>query len=309
MINNLTPKQKAMFAIEEYNRKLEEDKIALLKEQKAKQEEQAFREGLFDTAHNAVDVNRRFSKWCAGVKESLVASAIEKVYTESFNPLDTYSKDYTAVRNYLVNSFVKTEGADTLIARFRLASTMLSEYALIIENTYKTIVEKADKNDEATYTIDTEVKDEFFDKLNMATPEGVINTIRTRISDAVEEFINKNAQDKIEIKDILQDVQDRVDNAKNEEVKESYTLQGKRKISAIYNRPKNLFGSMAYNLSEAAMTNDTLKKEYMVENKLDLDSVMEVCKNMYTFLETVSTIRAKVFTEAEIEDVLKNIKE
>ena len=188
-----------------------------------------------------------------------------------------------------------------------------------------------DSGEEAEITNDTEedvtgqdlnpeTKEEMLDKLEQEEDtDTAIDIIAQRISKAEEEFIKKNAQDKQKIEDIVDDINDRINGAKAdpnnsdedvEEIEQEAVIEMKRKITKIRDdRPHTVFEMMVRQLSEGIL-NDTgaINEEYTDENgKINMDTVVEVAKCVYGFLEFVNTCQLERVDEAYIKHVIESI--
>ena len=296
----------------EYNYKEDLVRLQNITESKALKEEQDRGFMLEAKRAEAININKRYNDWCTTVKNSLLFEAVYAIYSESFGKIKVGMADakYDSLKRNLVSSFIESQDSpDEILTKCEFESDVLSNISLLIANTFKTITEQVKKDDESTFVIDTLIKDDFFDKLEKITPEDVLISIRSRVTDAVEDFITQNTADKLDIKDIIQQAQEKIEASTTDSVKESYNLAAKRKLSSVYNRPKNILGSMIYNLSEAATTNDAIRALYVESNgKLDLEKITETCEVIYAFLETINTIRLAHFNETDIHNILEDIK-
>lgn len=311
-MNKTQRKNIVQMYLNDYDRKETDIKLEALKEAK---EEKAHREATEEMMSKAFSRTRsitKYNNWLNGIKESLVYDVIYSIFSESFSPIKTGAADskYDSLRKALVESFIKLEASniDSFINKMKHKSEMLSEMGVLIEQTVKKIKEDVKPDDEGTYILDTSIKDDFFDKLNMTKPENVIYTIRHRVSDAVEDFVNQNTIDKMEIAEIMKQAKERIDSANSDTMKEAYEQQAKRKISEVYAKEKDLLSSMVYNLSEAAYTNEKLAYLKTVNGTVDMDTVVETCEVMYTFLETLNTTRLIDMNEESVSQFLENIK-
>ena len=302
----------AQMRLEDYERRENNIKLESIKENK---QEKVFKEEIENSIskrYTHISKNTKYNNWLKGIKESLVFDTIMSIYSEAFSPIKTGAADekYDGLRHSLVEQFVKShsDNIDGFINKMKHRSEMLSEIAVLIEETVSAIKKDVNPDDESSYILDTSIKDDFFDKLNMIKPENVIYTIRHRVSDAVEDFINQNTIDKIEIAEIMKQAKERIDVASSDTMKEACEIQAKRKISEIHDRQKDLLSSMVYNLSEAAYKNENLSKFKNTNGTIDMDTVVETCEVMYTFLETVSTTRLAEFNEEDIKQILDNLK-
>ena len=171
-------------------------------------------------------------------------------------------------------------------------------------------------NDDLT----AETKEEMLNKLEEEEDtDTAIDIIAQRISKAEEEFIKKNADDKQKIEDIVDGINDRINGAKAdpnnsdedvEELEQEAVIEMKRKINKIRDdRPHTVFEMMVRQLSEGIM-NDTgaINEEYTDESgKINMESVVEVAKCVYGFLEFVNTVQLEKVDEAYIKHMIENM--
>lgn len=171
-------------------------------------------------------------------------------------------------------------------------------------------------NDDLT----AETKEEMLNKLEEEEDtDTAIDIIAQRISKAEEEFIKKNADDKQKIEDIVDGINDRINGAKAdpnnsdedvEELEQEAAIEMKRKINKIRDdRPHTVFEMMVRQLSEGIM-NDTgaINEEYTDETgKINMESVVEVAKCVYGFLEFVNTVQLEKVDEVYIKHMIENM--
>lgn len=260
---------------------------------------------------NQANYNTKVSKykdWSNSIRESLLADCIMSLFNESFNKIYSEDKDYDAIKQALVTNFIKEEGALNLVNKFKYASNFLAEYALLVEGFHKKLTEKVDKSCCDAYAIDPIIKDDFFTQLNLVNSEKVAAKIRERVTDAVEDFVIQNTENRIEIKDILQKAQENISKASNDQVKEAASINANRKISLIQSKPKNIFGEMVFNTCKNISTNPEIRPLYTNESgSLNMDKIVESCKVMYTFLEMLNTAKMVNFNDDKIKEVICSI--
>lgn len=247
---------------------------------------------------------QRYNKWSKNVLEAITYDVIMHIFDECFDRR-YYSEDekFSVLKESLVKNFIKEEGADNLIRRFKYTSVTLAECALLIETTHKKITDKVNYKDNE-FTIDNNLKNDFFDTLNNQNFESITSKIRERVNDAVEDFVVQNTNERLEIKDILQKTQDNINKATSEGVKESYNINAKRKINMIQQRPRNIFGEMVYNNAKDIAKDPELHKIYMDESgHLNMDKIVESCKVMYTFLECLNTTKMVEMNPEKVKEI------
>jgi len=262
------------------------------------------RKAIFETVFEAKNKKTKFFDFSSSVKKSLLAESIYKLFDMGLG-IHEQSAMSNTIKINLVNSFITENGVDRLLSEFKYKSLLLSEMSRIVTKYHKMIVEAVDASNEDTFKIDPLIKDDFFEELDMDNYKDVSIAIRTRVTDAVDEFIQSNIEDKQELKDAIQDAQNKILTAKTDEIKESFSQISKRKISKIRNgRKVNIFEAMVQALSKGVIQREDLRESYTNNEKLDMDKIVESCKIMYTFLETVQTAKMVNIDEEYIENIL-----
>ena len=205
---------------------------------------------------------------------------------------------------------------------------------------YNAIMEEADEDNPDTLVIDRDNVREFMDEIEDTEDiDDVTNTIRIRVANAEEDFVNRNEQDKNNINDLLKDTAQRVADARPDndndydeaigddveenpddpmsgetageeiDVKEMYDMmQVRRRINAITDRPRSIFDRMVRNVSEAAIKNPELRNQYSDgKGRLDMTKIVESVRCMYGLLEMVNTLKLEQVDAKYIEDTIKSI--
>lgn len=243
------------------------------------------------------------------LKESLLSEAIYNIYNKALGAIQLEDSSSAAIKRTLVNNFIHEQDVDVLLNTFRTKSYLLSEMSRVVSEYTDIIVEKCEEEGKDEIDIDSELRSDFYDELNTEDAEEIAGIIRARVSNSVDEFIQSNMNDRLEIKEILRATQEKIDSTRNEEIRESFEYMGKKAIAEIRSkRIKNVFEAMVYNISESAMKNEEMKKIYFKDNSLDMDSIVEKCELMYTFLETINTCKMARVNESYINNVLKGLR-
>ena len=201
--------------------------------------------------------------------------------------------------------------------RFSESGLLVSIYEAE-EEAFDNITDGANAEDVTSQTIDPKAIDDFWNQIDKNNDiDDVTNMIRLRVSNAEEEFVNKNQADKEDVKTILKDTAERVqaakatnDNDYSEAVEESETRLAKNKIYSIQHEGyRNVFDRMVRNISESVIKNEAIKEEFTLDNgRLDMDRIVESARCMYTLLEMVSTLQIEKVDTEYIESALKSIK-
>lgn len=306
---------------------LREDRQYLAEQRKAKEEAaklarqksiNEFNQHIVEEENQKMAFNKSVDKlleFKANVKKSLIKKMLMELCVGSI-PNYTH-REYSICEN-LIENYISEVGETALLKNMRFSEngflrTCWSE----INSHYKTITEDATRDEDTQY-IDSGSLDDFWkDVDNTEDVDDITNLIRMRVSNAEENFVNRNQQDKENVKTVLKQTADRVQMAKDtndndyaESVEESETRIAKDKIYKIQHEGyRSVFDRMVRNLSEAAVKNKDAKGSLIDENgKLNMDSIVESARCMYSLLETIGTIQLEKVDNKYIEDTLKSIK-
>lgn len=306
---------------------LREDRQYLAEQRKAKEEAaklarqksiNEFNQHIVEEENQKMAFNKSVDKlfeFKANVKKSLIKKMLMELCVGSI-PNYTH-REYSICEN-LIENYISEVGETALLKNMRFSEngflrTCWSE----INSHYKTITEDATRDEDTQY-IDSGSLDDFWkDVDNTEDIDDITNLIRMRVSNAEENFVNRNQQDKENVKTVLKQTADRVQMAKDtndndyaESVEESETRIAKDKIYKIQHEGyRSVFDRMVRNLSEAAVKNKDAKGSLIDENgKLNMDSIVESARCMYSLLETIGTIQLEKVDNKYIEDTLKSIK-
>lgn len=273
------------------NQKLQENAIKI-KEAKEKKEKDKETDKYYEESISRTALPAKYSNFMTSVKEEFIAECIYSIFNESLNVFDRKNKKQEMVKKALVTNFIKEQGANQLLSRFRTKNALLSEFALIIDKAVKAVAETTDTYNINSWTIDTDIKDRFTSDLEKCNSKEAIIQITDRVTDAETEFVNDNMRRKMEIDDILQSKKEKLDSiaSKPEEVKESVAAGFDRKIKMIKNRNiSSIYQVMAESMTKNALSDPELKEIYIKEGTLNMDTVLEDVGIIYTFLESLYT--------------------
>ena len=251
----------------------------------------------------------KYTSFIEETRKSLLFECIYRLFDACTDNLGSDTTRRDSIKTNIVTNFINENGSENLINSFRTKSELLSEFYQLIDKYSKIIVEKANKEDEDTFRIEDPTKDNFYEDLDAVNADEAIFTIRNRVMMAMDEFKDQNTEDKLQIKSILQDANERIKAAQTDELREAYSIAAKRKKDEIiYNRRRGIFETMVYNVSKSSINNDDMKDLYINESgSLNMESIVEDTKLLYTFLEVVNTTKMVKVDEAYISNCVANI--
>lgn len=173
--------------------------------------------------------------------------------------------------------------------------------------------------DEPDDTVNVDPKKTMFQELEKEKEvKDAIELIRTRVADAEQAFINRNAADKEKINSLLAKISDNIktvekisdnDSDESKVAQESANI-AKRRINEITNnRPLTVFECLARNITANIIKNESVKENYITESgQLDTPIVVEAVKVMYGFLETLNTLQLESVDSDYILSIVKEFK-
>ena len=258
------------------------------------------------------------------VTDAYVVEGLTVLVDNCLSPILIREDYHQKLVRQLVTNFVNEEGSAKLLNKFKSTSYVMSEMAYIIETTIQSILEKAKQDESKSFKLDKEDKEKFYTKLEKVDVDDAVTKITDRVRTQQQEFVNNNMEEKAALSAALTKTQTKVEDNKaklaekaNSEkakesavkVEESYIAMGKRRATDIRNsRTKNIFECMVYNLSKAAMINESAGQAFIDNSRLNMDKIVEHCETLCTFITALDSLKIINVDEAYIEKMLKDMK-
>lgn len=258
------------------------------------------------------------------VTDAYVVEGLTVLVDNCLSPILIREDYHQKLVRQLVTNFVNEEGSAKLLNKFKSTSYVMSEMAYIIETTIQSILEKAKQDESKSFKLDKEDKEKFYTKLEKVDVDDAVTKITDRVRTQQQEFVNNNMEEKAALSAALTKTQNKVEDNKaklaekaNSEkakesavkVEESYIVMGKRRATDIRNsRTKNIFECMVYNLSKAAMINESAGQAFIDNSRLNMDKIVEHCETICTFVTALDSLKIINVDEAYIEKMLKDMK-
>ena len=258
------------------------------------------------------------------VTDAYVVEGLTVLVDNCLSPILIREDYHQKLVRQLVTNFVNEEGSAKLLNKFKSTSYVMSEMAYIIETTIQSILEKAKQDESKSFKLDKEDKEKFYTKLENIDVDDAVTKITDRVRTQQQEFVNNNMEEKAALSAALTKTQNKVEDNKaklaekaNSEkakesavkVEESYIAMGKRRATDIRNsRTKNVFECMVYNLSKAAMINESAGQAFIDNSRLNMDKIVEHCETLCTFITALDSLKIINVDEAYIEKMLADMK-
>lgn len=187
------------------------------------------------------------------------------------------------------------------------STSFLSTLNLACEQTVEEACNKAkkklndgEKDEKRIFKLDADDKEQFYQKIDAANADELIYTIKTRVADANQEFIDSYMKDKMEIKSIMSDTKSMVDALKAESDPESvFAGTGFGSSENIDDDPDDPFNKYNQAPTPAAesvyVTNESLQLEYAERAKDKIREIMNkpICPLFESMVVSLSTAAYK----------------
>ena len=257
-------------------------------------------------------------------RKTLLEMAIGAVFEEIIHEQHGDTRDMSIGKN-VISEFVNEFGYDKLARNMLEQNLITSQMIGYCEEYYDKIVteavaknkKKKGQDEDHTFVMDKEVATAFLNDIEKLVPGKVITTIRGRVADSMQDFIDQQTQNKADIMEIYSKANDHAKQTKakltpdsaeapaNESVfSESVFL--KQRANKIYNRPTNVLGAMVHSMCENTYKDNAMKQQYLNESgNTDMRHIINDCAVIYTALETMNTLGVHQFDGPYIQKMLK----
>ena len=257
-------------------------------------------------------------------RKILLEMAIGAVFEEIIHEQHGDTRDMSIGKN-VISEFVNEFGYDKLARNMLEQNLITSQMIGYCEEYYDKIVteavtknkKKKGQDEDHTFVMDKEIATAFLNDIEKLVPGKVITTIRGRVADSMQDFIDQQTQNKADIMEIYSKANDHAKQTKakltpdsaeapaNESVfTESVFL--KQRANKIYNRPTNVLGAMVHSMCENTYKDNAMKQQYLNESgNTDMRRIINDCAVIYTALETMNTLGVHQFDGPYIQKMLK----
>ena len=230
------------------------------------------------------------------LKEAFLFEAIKYFYNES-SVQEIEKEELQTTKDTIIMGFIKENGVENILNKFRKRDVLLTDIANFVNESTRAIMEENEEKlkDSETAPEDIQVsvddRESFIDKMAQQKEEieDVGAMVQTHVANNVEEFIASNVEDRQQIKDILDDVKEKVASIKAanadvaEQIKESKIMKARREIHKIKNSKKNILECMVNHLSKRVIAEN--HQAFLDDrNSIKMDKIVETAECMLTML-------------------------
>lgn len=293
---------------------LNEDLIELYPKQ---EEPNYYQESVNRKMIGAAAVKRR-AAFCEEVKKELMYHCIfDGVMAPILeaNLANTHEIDLTSKTVY--NFITEQKDINDLIDKFKYKNYYLAEFAQLVEKYTDLICETADDkmkeglSEKDAYGIENEKIDDFILNAKDVVPNDITSTIRDRVEDSINDFVDENKKNKFEIKKIYDKAKENIAMADGDnEVQQEELRIARRKERAITEQATNVFGAIVHILTESVYKVKSLQESYMNKssNRVDFARVVGDAKCLFTFMEAMNTMNIIDADETYVKEAIDDLK-
>lgn len=250
------------------------------------------------------------------LKEAFLFEAIKYFYNES-SVQEIEKDELQTTKDTIIMGFIKENGVENILNKFRKRDVVLTDIANFVNESTRAIMEENEEKlkDSETAPEDIQVsvddRESFIDKMAQQKEEieDVGAMVQTHVANNVEEFIASNVEDRQQIKDILDDVKEKVASIKAanadvaEQIKESKIMKARREIHKIKNSKKNILECMVNHLSKRVIAEN--HQAFLDDrNSIKMDKIVETAECMLTML-VLSEVFGFEVNEKEVRELYK----
>lgn len=250
------------------------------------------------------------------LKEAFLFEAIKYFYNES-SVQEIEKEELQTTKATIIMGFIKENGVENILNKFRKRDVVLTDIANFVNESTRAIMEENEEKlkDSETAPEDIQVsvddRESFIDKMAQQKEEieDVGAMVQTHVANNVEEFIASNVEDRQQIKDILDDVKEKVASIKAanadvaEQIKESKIMKARREIHKIKNSKKNILECMVNHLSKRVIAEN--HQAFLDDrNSIKMDKIVETAECMLTMLVLSEAFGFEV-NEKEVRELYK----
>lgn len=309
-----------MRAMKARRQAFEEAKLAEEIKSKEREERRSILED-YDNRQNDYVFRKKLSEFNDRVYKTLLTETFTQLaLTATFSLNEKDKKSKRAIIENMMKSYLEDRDAKEMRRTFAATSQFLAEVNMVCDKYADIITETSkekckgkkakDINDSDIFNIEEPTRDDFYKEIDAINADELSYTIRNRVMDATQTFIDSYNRDKAELKGILKDTNDTINFLKEDSnLKDYYANKSRIKMKAVTNKHiTGVYESMVLGFSKSCYNNQELGNVFITEGtNLDTDAIREHCELLYTVLETLNTAKIERHPEEFLAKQIKDI--
>lgn len=266
---------------------------------------------VVESTRNRKNIESRYHSFSETVRTTLMTEALLDMFKRSVP--NRISKNYGSAMRCIINDYVNESGYGDILRRMKKASIPMANLANIVESCTNSILESVDKDNPDTFKIPDSKSSEFFKKIADNDEQEITDAISSRVSDAIQDFIDSNSKEHEDITNALKNAEEKIkdnsttDNTSNG-VNEYYQMKTKNDISNIRSSEKSIFDIMVTSFCEDAMSDkESFSQFFSKDDHIDIGKAVDFTSVSYSFMEMLNTSKIDKIDSVFIEGVLNEI--
>ena len=263
-----------------------------------------------------LESKKEYSEFIANSRDYFLVESMNMILQNSLN--ENTSNEDREYGKALVEGFVKEKGSIKLLSEFGHKSLLLAGIADLVKESHTKVLHSCKEGESKTLKITKTIEDDFFDKLIGLNDDKITEKINERVCASIEDFVQANVNDKLDLEELAERTQERINNikgAKNVEeatrIKESFTQQFNREAARIKQRAHrkvSVYEQIMDKMTRNIVADEAIRESFLLESgQLDMGRITGKVTTMYTFLEMLNTTKIVNVNESYIESVLKSM--
>lgn len=219
MIREKSPLLEASEALQEY--RLASEKRRQQKLEESAKEHQKLADSIISAKEKRVSKTRAFSETSSRIRTELLTDTFKSIYFGALMETTALTENGMDLGNRLIENYVKENGAQNLLRRMRGKTYIQECICDVVEGMHRRVMTEAEEdidNKDSEDICSTEVSDKDREKMydDLSKEDDInkaVETIAQRVTDAEQEFIQKNNEDKEALKTIANKFTERIKGA------------------------------------------------------------------------------------------------
>lgn len=190
-------------------------------------------DSIREAKENRMSKSKAFSEASSRIRTELLEDTLKSIYIGALMETTALTDSGLELANRLIENYVKENGTQTILRKMKGKTYIQDCIHNIVESTHMHVMQEVENdidNKDASDISSTEVSDEEREQMydDLSKEEDInkaVETIAQRVTDAEQEFIQKNNEDKEALKNIANKFTERIKGADLDSDEGSETLE------------------------------------------------------------------------------------
>lgn len=219
MVRDKSPLLEASEALQELRLNSAQRRQQKLEE--SAKEKAKIEDSIREAKENRMSKSKAFSETSSRIRTELLEDTLKSIYIGALMETTALTNNGLELANRLIENYVKENGTQTILRKMKGKTYIQDCIHNIVESTHMHVMQEVENdidNKDASDINSTEVSDEEREQMydDLSKEEDInkaVETIAKRVTDAEQEFIQKNNEDKEALKNIANKFTERIKGA------------------------------------------------------------------------------------------------